>query len=107
MADVTWTEDREWGPSKYIAMVPSDRLRTVLDWDCEANSRSAWRAGSWESARSPLARLRHPSSRARVPPAAAPPMPGPPESRYSASQGFLRYAVFVDAEQKIAYCCAA
>jgi hypothetical protein len=27
MADVTWTEQHEWGPGSYLTMVPPERLR--------------------------------------------------------------------------------
>jgi hypothetical protein len=29
MADVTWTEQHDWGPEKYLTMVPPSRLRPV------------------------------------------------------------------------------
>ncbi len=27
MADVTWTEQHDWGPGKYLTMVPPERVR--------------------------------------------------------------------------------
>ena len=27
MADVTWTQQHDWGPGKYMTMVPPERLR--------------------------------------------------------------------------------
>jgi uncharacterized protein YndB with AHSA1/START domain len=29
MADVTWTEQHDWGPGKYLTMVPPERLRVA------------------------------------------------------------------------------
>lgn len=29
MADVSWTEQHDWGPGKYLAMVPAERLRPI------------------------------------------------------------------------------
>jgi hypothetical protein len=29
MADVTWTEQHDWGPGKYMTMVPPERIRVV------------------------------------------------------------------------------
>jgi hypothetical protein len=27
MADVTWIEQHDWGPGKYLTMVPTERVR--------------------------------------------------------------------------------
>jgi hypothetical protein len=27
MADVTWTEQHDWGPGKYLTMVPPERMQ--------------------------------------------------------------------------------
>ncbi|MCU1614693.1 MAG: hypothetical protein JWO98_2233 [Frankiales bacterium] len=29
MADVSWTEQHEWGPGKYLTMVPPERVRAI------------------------------------------------------------------------------
>jgi hypothetical protein len=29
MADVMWTEQHEWGPGKYLTMVPPERIRVA------------------------------------------------------------------------------
>jgi hypothetical protein len=29
MADVTWTEQHDWGPGRYLTMVPSERVRAA------------------------------------------------------------------------------